>query len=258
MMAEPSRFSTTRPLFGQSALVTGSSRGIGAAIALSLAKAGAKVAVNYLYNQEKAEQIAEQCRLFGVRAAAIAGDVAQIDQVSHLFATASEYLGPISILVNNAGKAHTDLLLDTSVETWDNLININLKGTFLCSKAALPSMLKAQYGRIINVSSIWGIAGGSCEVAYSAAKGGVIAFTKALAKELGKTGITVNAVAPGAVATDMMSFYDEEDLRKISEETPVGRLGTPQDIANAVLFLASPDSSFMTGQIISPNGGFVV
>jgi 3-oxoacyl-[acyl-carrier protein] reductase len=119
-------------------------------------------------------------------------------------------------------------------------------------------MVEAQRGRIINISSVWGISGGSCEVAYSAAKGGVNALTKALAKELGKTGITVNAVAPGAIATDMLRDLDEDDLKKLSEDTPVGRLGTPQDIANAVLFLASPDSSFMTGQIISPNGGFIV
>ena len=257
-MSELNRFSTTRPLFGQTALVTGASRGIGAAIALALAKAGAKVAINYVHEKEKAENIAKQCQSLGARTVVLQADIANADDVDRMIAQCKAELGPISILVNNAGKAQSTLFLDTSIDLWDQLMNINLKGTYLCTKAALPAMVEAQYGRIINISSVWGIAGGSCEVAYSAAKGGVNALTKALAKELGKTGITVNAVAPGAIATDMLRDLDEDDLKKLSEDTPVGRLGTPQDIANAVLFLASPDSSFMTGQIISPNGGFIV
>nr|NNM91102.1 3-oxoacyl-ACP reductase FabG [Bacilli bacterium] len=257
-MSELNRFSTTRPLFGQTALVTGASRGIGAAIALALAKAGARVAINYVHEKEKAENIAKQCQSLGARTVVLQADIANTDDVNRMVAQCKAELGPISILVNNAGKAQSTLFLDTSIDLWDQLMNINLKGTYLCTKAALPAMVEAQYGRIINISSVWGIAGGSCEVAYSAAKGGVNALTKALAKELGKTGITVNAVAPGAIATDMLRDLDEDDLKKLSEDTPVGRLGTPQDIANAVLFLASPDSSFMTGQIISPNGGFVV
>lgn len=257
-MSELNRFSTTRPLFGQTALVTGASRGIGAAIALALAKAGAKVAINYVQEKEKAENIAKQCQSFGARTVILQADIANAHDVERMITQCKAELGPISILVNNAGKAQSTLFLDTSIDLWDQLMNINLKGTYLCTKAALPTMVEAQYGRIINISSVWGIAGGSCEVAYSAAKGGVNALTKALAKELGKTGITVNAVAPGAIATDMLRDLDEDDLKKLSEDTPVGRLGTPQDIANAVLFLASPDSSFMTGQIISPNGGFIV
>ena len=257
-MSELNRFSTTRPLFGQTALVTGASRGIGAAIALALAKAGARVAINYVHEKEKAENIAKQCQSLGARTVVLQADIANTDDVNRMVAQCKAELGPISILVNNAGKAQSTLFLDTSIDLWDQLMNINLKGTYLCTKAALPAMVEAQYGRIINISSVWGIAGGSCEVAYSAAKGGVNALTKALAKELGKTGITVNAVAPGAIATDMLRDLDEDDLKKLSEDTPVGRLGTPQDIANAVLFLASPDSSFMTGQIISPNGGFIV
>ena len=257
-MSELNRFSTTRPLFGQTALVTGASRGIGAAIALALAKAGARVAINYVHEKEKAENIAKQCQSLGARTVVLQADIANTDDVNRMVAQCKAELGPISILVNNAGKAQSTLFLDTSIDLWDQLMNINLKGTYLCTKAALPAMVEAQYGRIINISSVWGIAGGSCEVAYSAAKGGVNALTKALAKELGKTGITVNAVAPGAIATDMLRDLDEDDLKKLSEDTPVGRLGTPQDIATAVLFLASPDSSFMTGQIISPNGGFVV
>ncbi len=257
-MANTSRFSTTRPLFGQTALITGASRGIGAAIATTLAKAGAKIAVNYLTQASKAQEIVSECELFGIHAIAVAGDVSKKNDVDHLFDETMHHLGPISILVNNAGKAQSNLLLDTSLEDFDDLLAVNLKGLFMCTKKALPTMLQAQQGRIINISSVWGMVGGSCEVAYSTTKGGVIAFTKALAKELGSTGITVNAVAPGAISTDMMSAYSEEDIQKIREETPLGRLGTPEDVAHSVLFLASPESSFLTGQIISPNGGLVI
>ncbi len=257
-MANIRSFSTTRPLFGQTALITGASRGIGAAIATTLAKAGANIAVNYLTQASKAQEIVSQCELFDIHAIAVAGDVSKASDVDHLFAQTTRHIGPITILVNNAGKAQSDLFIDTSEKDFEDLIGVNLKGPFLCTKKALPAMLQAQQGRIINISSIWGMVGGSCEVAYSAAKGGVIAFTKALAKELGSTGITVNAVAPGAISTDMMSVYSEEDIQKIREETPLGRLGTPEDVAHTVLFLASPESSFLTGQIISPNGGLVI
>ena len=181
-MSELNRFSTTRPLFGQTALVTGASRGIGAAIALALAKAGARVAINYVHEKEKAENIAKQCQSLGARTVVLQADIANTDDVNRMVAQCKAELGPISILVNNAGKAQSTLFLDTSIDLWDQLMNINLKGTYLCTKAALPTMVEAQYGRIINISSVWGIAGGSCEVAYSAAKGGVNALTKALAK----------------------------------------------------------------------------
>lgn len=250
-------YSTTRPLFGQIALVTGASRGIGAAIATALARAGASVVVNYLTSEERAHAVVDECRQHGSRAMAVQADVTNAAQVTRLVATAAREFGQPSILVNNAGRARSELFVDTTEDSWNDLMNANLKAPFLCAKAVLPPMIQAKYGRIINISSIWGMAGGSYEVAYSASKGGLIALTKALAKELGPSGITVNAVAPGTIETDMLSGFSSEDLQKISHDTPVGRLGTPEDVATAVLFLADPSASFMTGQILSPNGGLV-
>ncbi len=250
-------FSTTRPLFGQTAVVTGASRGIGRAIAVKLAKSGAYVVVNYLKSKAAAEEVVEVCHANGTKAMAVQADVTQPKQVAELFAKAAQF-GTPRILVNNAGIAQSKLVLDTSLEEWETLLKSNLTAPFLCSKAVLPAMIRERYGRIINISSIWGIAGGSFEVAYSASKGGLIAFTKALAKEVGLSGITVNAVAPGAIETDMIKSLSSDDKTQLAAETPVGRIGHPDDIAHAVLFLASPGASFMTGQVISPNGGLVI
>jgi 3-oxoacyl-[acyl-carrier protein] reductase len=256
--ANPSPFEyENRPLLGQHAIVTGASRGIGAAIAVSLARAGANVIVNYRNSPELAEGVVAQCRSFGVKALAIGADVTNAEQVAYLIEASCVNFGSPHILVNNAGISITKLLLDTEEDEWDALMTSNLKAPFLCSKAVLPHMVHHQYGRIINMSSIWGIAGGSCEVAYSASKGGLIAFTKALAKEMGPSGITVNAVAPGAIQTEMLQHLNEEDLTLLVEETPVGRIGMPEDIASVATFLALPASSFITGQVISPNGGLV-
>ena len=257
-MSDSLTFSTTRPLFGQVAVVTGASRGIGAAIAISLAKAGAAVVINYLSNRDRAQAVVDKCRTYGSRAIAIQADVTDFHAVEQLMASTIQELGEPDILINNAGRARSALLLDTTEAIWDELMDANLKAPFFCVKSVLPSMIHKHYGRIVNISSIWGISGGSFEVAYSASKGGLIALTKALAKELGSSGITVNAVAPGAIETDMLSDLTADDLKQISAETPVGRLGTPDDVASAVLFLVSPRSSFMTGQIISPNGGLVI
>jgi 3-oxoacyl-[acyl-carrier protein] reductase len=246
-----------RPLDGQVAIVTGGSRGIGKAICLALAQSGAHVAVNYLHSQEAAEQVAKHCKQYGVQAIAAQADVTNLQDVKQLIQSTCLYLGKPSILVNNAGISSTRLLIDTSEEEWNAIIDTNLKAAFLCAKEVIPHMLHKQYGRIINISSIWGIAGGSCEVAYSASKGGLIAFTKALAKEVGPSGITVNAVAPGVIDTDMLSHLREEEREALAGETAVGRLGTPDDIASVVRFLAEPSSSFLTGQVISPNGGFL-
>jgi 3-oxoacyl-[acyl-carrier protein] reductase len=245
------------PLRGQNAIVTGASRGIGRAIALHLAAAGANVVINYRQHEALAAEVVAACRQYGVKASAVQADVSRADEVAYLVQAACVNVGSPTILVNNAGISYTGLLLDTTEQEWDAVMNANLKSPFLCTKAVLPHMIQKGYGRIINISSIWGLAGGSCEVAYSASKGGLIAFTKALAKELGPSGITVNAVAPGAVQTDMLSHLDEEALQMLIEETPVGRLGTPEDVAAAVTFLALPSSSFITGQVISPNGGLV-
>ncbi|MFC4770266.1 elongation factor P 5-aminopentanone reductase [Effusibacillus consociatus] len=248
---------STRPLEGQTAIVTGASRGIGRAIAQELAKLGAFVAVNYLHSKEYAEQVALECESFGTKALPVQADVTKPEDVTRLVETASLYLGKPDILVNNAGIASHSLLIDTTEYEWNQVIAANLKAPFLCAKAVLPIMIQKQYGRIINMSSIWGIAGGSGEVAYSAAKGGLISLTKALAKEMGPSGITVNAVAPGVVDTDMLAGLNPEDRESLSQETPVGRLGTPQDIATVVGFLALPASGFITGQVISPNGGLI-
>ncbi|WP_018131187.1 elongation factor P 5-aminopentanone reductase [Effusibacillus pohliae] len=246
-----------RPLAGQVAIVTGASRGIGRAIAQELARLGAAVAVNYLHLKEYAEQVASLCESFGVRAIPVQADVTKPEDVARLVETACLYLGKPDILVNNAGIASHSLLIDTTEYEWDRVMAANLKAPFLCAKSVLPHMIRKRYGRIINMSSIWGIAGGSGEVAYSAAKGGLISFTKALAKEMGASGITVNAVAPGVVETDMLSMLTQSDRENLSQQTPVGRLGTPQDIASVVSFLALPASGFITGQVISPNGGFL-
>ncbi|KEO83204.1 elongation factor P 5-aminopentanone reductase [Tumebacillus flagellatus] len=253
----PSLNPCTRPLAGQTAIVTGASRGIGAAVAVGLARAGADVVVNYRRNAEMAESVAAICRQHDVRALAVQADVSQAADAEALVQTASVNFGTPSILVNNAGIAHTGLLLDMTEEEWDAVMTSNLKAPFLCTKAVLPHMIRAQYGRIINLSSMWGLAGGSCEAAYSASKGGVIALTKALAKEMGPSGITVNAVAPGAIQTDMLENLSDEDLALLADETPVGRLGTAEDVAHAVTFLALPASSFVTGQVLSPNGGYI-
>ncbi|ARU62272.1 3-oxoacyl-ACP reductase [Tumebacillus avium] len=246
-----------QPLRGANAIVTGASRGIGRAIAIALAAAGANVIVNYNRSVQAAEETVEACRRYDVKSLAVRADLSDPDQAAHLIEATCVNFGSPQILVNNAGISRTGLLLDTTVDEWDEMMNANLRGPFLCAKAVLPHMVQKQYGRIINLSSIWGITGGSCEVAYSASKGGIISFTKALAKEVGPSGITVNCVAPGAVMTDMLAHLSAEDLERIAEETPVGRIGTPQDVAGLVRFLALPSSSFITGQVVSPNGGLV-
>ncbi|MDQ0191246.1 3-oxoacyl-ACP reductase FabG [Alicyclobacillus cycloheptanicus] len=255
-MSEPF-FSTTRPLFGQVAVVTGASRGIGRSIAIALARAGAHVVVNYRQSKDAADAVVDTCRAVGSRAIAVQADVTVPEDVTNLMVMATS-LGVPRILINNAGISKASLLLETSLEDWNALVKSNLTASFLCAKAVLPYMLRAEYGRIINISSIWGIAGGSYEVAYSASKGGLIAFTKALAKEVGRNGVTVNCVAPGAIETDMLQTLTSDERSALAQETPVGRLGTPEDVAHTVLFLASPSASFMTGQVISPNGGLVI
>ncbi|QSO49823.1 SDR family oxidoreductase [Alicyclobacillus mengziensis] len=247
-------FSTTRPLYGQTAIVTGASRGIGRSIAIALGRAGAHVVVNYLKSQAAAAEVVETILNLGSKAIAVQADVSSPEEVETLV-TASTSLGAPQILVNNAGISQSRLLLDTSLEEWDRMLKSNLTAPFLCTKAVLPYMLRSGYGRIVNISSIWGISGGSFEVAYSASKGGIIAFTKALAKEIGPSGITVNAVAPGAIETDMLQGLSQEEMLLLQARTPVGRLGHPDDVANAVVFLVSPRTSYITGQVISPNGG---
>jgi 3-oxoacyl-[acyl-carrier protein] reductase len=256
-VADPIQISTSKPLFQQVAVVTGASRGIGRSIAIALAKAGAHVLVNYRASSDMADETVRECLKYGVRAIAVQADVSRKEEVARLFEACTETLGDPHILVNNAGIGHYGLLSDLSDEEWHRILAVNLTSAFLCIRAALPGMLKRKYGRIINISSIWGIVGGSCETAYSAAKGGLIALTKALAKELGPSGITVNAIAPGAIATDMLGPLTPDEQKALVERTPVGRLGVPDDVSRVALFLALPANSFLTGEVISPHGGLL-
>jgi 3-oxoacyl-[acyl-carrier protein] reductase len=245
-------------LNGQVALVTGASRGIGRAVALRLAQEGAAVAVNFRQQAEAAGALVAEIEAAGGKALAWQADVADAGACRNMVKGVADRFGRLDMLVNNAGTALEKLLMDTTDAEWDELMAIHLRGLFACTKAALPYMVWQRYGRIINISSIWGISGAAGEVAYSAAKAGQIGFTKALAKEVGAVGVTVNAVAPGAIDTEMNQHLTGPDLEAWLEQTPVGRLGTAQEIAEVVRFLALPSSSFITGQVWSPNGGVVI
>ena len=242
------------------AVVTGASRGIGRAIALRLLEDGFCVAVNYIHSKEAAEQLAGDWNCQGKpnRAMTVQADVSQKAQVEALFEAVRREWGDISVLVNNAGIAQQKLFTDVTPEDWDRMIGVNLSGVFYACQCALRQMLPRHAGKIINISSMWGQVGASCEVAYSAAKAGVIGLTKALAKEVGPSHITVNCIAPGVIATDMNQALDTETLGLLREETPLGVLGTPEDIAQAVSFLASPRADFITGQVWGVNGGMVI
>lgn len=239
-------------------LITGASRGIGAQCALAFAKAGCDVALNYCRSEEKALALIKEIQALGVRACAVQADVADSMQVKRMFETVRAELGTVDVLVNNAGVAHVGLLTDMTDDEWRRLIDTDLSGTFYCCREALPDMIRAHSGVIVNIASMWGEVGASCEAAYSAAKAGVIGLTKALAKEVGPSGVRVNAVSPGVVMTDMMAGFSDEDVAALKEETPLIQLGMPEDIADAVIFLASEKARFITGQVLSVNGGMVI
>ena len=230
------------------ALVTGAGRGIGKAIAEKLIQDGFFVIINS--KQTVVEPTPSSCYY--------QADVTNPLQVNEMIDAITQKYGTIDVLVNNAGIAQQKLFSDISEEDWDRMMNHNLKSMFFLTKAVLPGMIQKKNGKIINISSIWGLTGASCEVHYSAAKAGVIGFTKALAKEVGPSGICVNCVAPGIIQTDMLSDFSKEDLDVLKEDTPLEKLGTPLDIAKAVSFFASDASDFITGQVLSPNGGFVI
>ncbi len=245
-------------------LVTGASRGIGREIAVRFAKAGYNVAVNYCSHEAEAMQTVAMLNAMGGlfrvdNAAAFRADVSDPAQVEEMFTRIhGTFGGGVDLLVNNAGVAQQKLLQDVSPEEWDRLFGVNVKGMYLCARQALPDMIRRQSGNIINVSSMWGQVGASCEVAYSAAKAAVIGFTKALAKEVGPSGIQVNCVAPGFISTEMNAALAPEAAESLRQETPLERLGTPRDVANAVWFLASQEAGFITGQVLGVNGGLVV
>ena len=233
-------------------LITGSSRGIGAETARLFTKKGYNVYINYNKSEKNALALLDELKEYSVHA--VKADVSKSDEVKRMF---SEISG-IDILVNNAGIAQTKLFTDITDDDWNNMISSNLSSAFYCCREALPYMIRQHFGRIINISSMWGQVGGSCEVHYSASKAGIIGLTKALAMEEGLSGITVNCIAPGVIKTDMTSNLSEDDFTALKNETPTNSIGTPFDIARAVLFLASDDSSFITGQVLGVNGGFVV
>ena len=237
----------------KTALITGGSRGIGAAAALKLARDGFVPVINYLSSREGAERIA--AKTGGI---AICADVSDMEQVMDMVDTVNKKLGGISLLVNNAGISYTGLFNDITLQQERRLWDVNVGGVFNCTRAALPDMIRNKTGSIISISSMWGQVGASCEVHYSAAKAAVIGFTKALAKEVGPSGVRVNCIAPGMIMTDMTSGYTEDVLCDLKDETPLERLGCPDDIAEAVSFLASDRAGFITGQVIGVNGGFVI
>jgi len=245
------------PFNRQTVLVTGGSRGIGAAIAERFATLGMNVIIHYLQAHEAANEVARRCIGHGAKAMTITADLSSKEQIERMREKLQKHGMSPDILVNNAGISHYGMLADVTEEEWDRVMNVNLKGTFLCTQAFMGDMVSRKYGRIINVSSIWGISGASCEVLYSTAKGGLNAFTKALAKELAPSGVTVNAVAPGAVDTEMMAGFNGEEQQAMKNEIPAGRFAQPDEIASLVYFLALPESGYITGQIISPNGGWV-
>lgn len=242
----------------RTALITGAAKGIGAATARLFAENGYNVIINYRSSSEAAKKLENELKILGYSAMSICADVSDSDAVTKMFDEIASLYGGADVLVNNAGIAQTKLFTDISDEEWNRMIANDLSSVFFCCRAALPFMIRQKHGRIINISSMWGQVGGSCEVHYSAAKAGVIGLTKALAAEEGPSGITVNCIAPGVIKTDMLSSYSEEDLRALTDETPTCSLGTPFDIARTALFLADEKASFITGQIIGVNGGFVV
>ena len=240
------------------AVVTGASGGIGAEIAKRLAQDGFSVALIYNRNAEKAQKTADEITLSGGSAKTYKCDVRDSSEITSAIEAIERDFGEISVLVNNAGISEQKLLTDITDSDWENMISTNLSGAFYFCRAVLPYCVHRKSGRIINISSMWGETGGSCEVHYSAAKAGLIGLTKALAKEVAPSGITVNAVSPGVINTEMVTKLGKDTVDMLREEIPVMRLGTPEDVANAVSFLADDRASYITGQIISVNGGIVI
>jgi len=239
-------------------LVTGATGDIGSAIAAVFAKNEYNVALHTNSKLDEALKNAETLsKEYGIKAVAVQADVSKEDEVKAMFETLEKDFGRIDILVNNAGISLVSMLCDTSSDDWDRVMDINLKGVFLCTKEAIKNMVHNKWGRVINISSVWGNAGASCEVAYSASKAGLVGFTKALARELAPSRITVNAVSPGLIDTKMNSHLSEDDVKELCGEIPMGRMGTPDDVANTVLFLASEGASYITAQNITVDGGWI-
>lgn len=244
-------------LKGRVAVVTGASKGIGAGIALELARLGANVVVNYRSDREGAEDVLKALRAAGGIGSIYCADVSSCGEAEELVAYAAGTYGRLDVLVNNAGISKTGLFIDMTEKDFDELMGVNLKGVYNCCHSALKYMLPQRSGSIVNISSIWGEAGASCEVLYSAAKGGVNSFTKALAKELAPNGIRVNAVSPGVIETRMNSFLSEDEREVLECEIPMGYFGKCSQVANVVAFLCTDSASYVTGQVLKVDGGFI-
>lgn len=238
-------------------VVTGASRGIGRQIALDFALEGYNVIINYNNNFSKAESLKKEILEKGGTCEIFKADVSKEDEVKKLFSFAKEKFGYVDVLINNAGISYQGILNQMELSKWNEVINTNLTSAFLCSKECINIMLERHEGSIINIASMWGLTGASCEVAYSASKGGIIAFTKALAKEVSLSGIRVNCISPGVINTDMNNCYSLEDMENLKEEIPLNRIGEPSDISNMAMFLASEKASYITGKNITIDGGFI-
>lgn len=242
-------------IFIKTVLITGASRGIGAKTAQAFAEEGYSVIINYNKSEKQAKALADELsKKYNTTCAPYKCDVSDSRAVAEMF----EKVGFVDVLVNNAGISEQKLFTDITDDDWRKMTAVNLDGVFYCCREALKGMIKRKSGSIINISSMWGEVGASCEVHYSTSKSAVIGLTKALAKETALSNIRVNCIAPGVIATDMMKGFDEKTLKALAEETPLQRLGTPEDVANTAVFLAGERAGFITGQVISVNGGFVI
>ncbi|MFI3254661.1 MAG: 3-oxoacyl-[acyl-carrier-protein] reductase [Eubacteriales bacterium] len=242
----------------KTALITGASRGIGKAIALKLAEGGANLVLNFSGNVEKAEETKTACEAFGVKVILSQGNVSQGEDVKKIFALASEAFGSVDILVNNAGITRDNLLMKMTDEDYDMVMDTNLRGAFLCTREATRPMMKKRWGRIVNISSVVGILGQAGQANYATSKAGMIGLTKSVARELAPRNITVNAIAPGFIQTDMTDALSEEQKEAIAKNIPLARMGTGEDIAGIVAFLSSESGSYITGQVLSVDGGLAI
>lgn len=237
-------------------LITGAAKGIGSAIAKCFLEDGYFVAINYFNSKKKAEELLKDLKKISDCCEIFYADVSKEEDVENMFFKIEQKVGFIDVLVNNAGVCQQKLFLDVGLKEWQHIFDVNVTGMFLCCKRVLPLMIKHKKGKIINISSIWGVVGSSCEVAYSASKAAVIGLTKALAKEVSLSGINVNCVAPGVIKTDMLNGLTEDEIKSLKEQICCQRLGLPKDVANAVLFLADEKSNYITGEVLNVGGGF--